>query len=351
MANNPFVRALSLSYFEAFATNQGLNPREMLRRASLPAELLQHQEGILSYRRFALLLELCARETENPLFGLQYGLFQGVSIFGPLFYLIHNASNVGEALAELRQHYSLQNGAAEVGFEISGDLAVLSYHVSDSDITGLAQAEELATGIGIQLLRTLIGQHWQPDVVLLRHAPLASPESYRKSLGLLPTFSANCPGLVFDARALTQPLASADQALHNLMGRHVERMEHLSTDEMPRYVRLLLRNLLPSGRVTIEKIADCMAFTPRTLQRRLAEEGTSFQQLLDDTRQGMAKNYLEDASISIAQMAGLLGYGDLTAFCRAFQRWFGMSPREWKRQHHGGPQPRLLRVRPRLVRS
>ncbi len=349
MANNPFVRALSLSYFEAFASSQGLNPREMLRRASLPTELLQRQDGILSYRRLSLLLELCERESKNPLFGLQFGLYQGVSIFGPLFYLIHNARSVGEALLELRQNYSLQNGAAEVGLEISGDLAILSYHLRESDMVGLAQSDELAVGIGIQLLRTLVGQHWQPGAVLMRHAPLSSPESYRKLLGQLPSFEANSPGLLFDAKVLEQPLASADHALHSVMARHVERMDRLGNEELPHYVGLLLRTLLPSGRVTIEKVADCMAFTPRTLQRRLADEGTSFQHLLDSTRQAMATQYLEDTSISIAQMAGLLGYGDLTAFCRAFQRWFDMSPREWKRQNHTGPQLRMLRVRPRLT--
>ncbi|AIL61755.1 AraC family transcriptional regulator [Pseudomonas alkylphenolica] len=345
MAVNPFVRALSLCHFEDFACSQGLKADDMLRRSSLPLELLKRQEGILSYRRFCALLELCARESGNPLYGLQYGLHQGVSIFGPLLYLIRNASTVGEALEELRQNYSLQNGAAEVGFEIEGSLAVLSYHISDQELSGVAQAEELATGIGIQLMRTLVGSHWQPGAVLLRHLPLAEPAAYRRTLGFLPTFSANCPGLMFDAAVLALPLAASDQMLHGLIAQHIECMERLTPDELPNYVRQLLRNLLPSGRVTIEKVADCMALNPRTLQRKLAQEDTAFQVLLDQTRQHLAQQYLEDASISVAQMAGLLGYADLTAFCRAFHRWFGVTPREWKKRQHPGLQPRLLRSR------
>lgn len=343
MVANPFVRAISLSYFENFAGAQGINPAEMLRQASLPADLLRRQEGILSYRRFTALLKLCAHTSNNPSFGLQYGLYQGVSIFGPLLYLIRNTRTVEEALIELQQNYSLQNGAAEVELGVEGDLAVLSYHISEQDLPGVDQAEELAVGVGIQLMKALAGAHWQPDAILLRNAPLSEPSTYRKILGQLPTFGAHSPCLVFHRNVLSQPLDMANEELHDLIAGHLSRMERLSIDEMPCYVKQLLRNLLPSGRVTIERIADCMAFNPRTLQRRLAQEGTSFQDLLDETRKHMAQQYLEDASISIAHMASLLGYADLTAFCRAFQRWFSVSPREWRKQRHPGLQPRLLR--------
>lgn len=343
---NPFVRALSLSCFSEFASSQGLNPVEMLRRASLPPELLQRPEGILSYRRFCALLELCELQSGNPLFGLQYGLHQGVSIFGPLLYLIRNATTVGAALSELRQNFSLQNGAAEVRLEVEGELAVLSYHISESDLPGVCQAEELAIGIGVKLMRTLVGGNWQPGAVLFRHAPLTDAAAYRHTLGQIPTFEASCPGLVFGSNVLDLPLNSADVTLHRLLEEHIGNMERLTADELPSHVKQLLRNLLPSGRVTIEKIADCMAFNPRALQRRLAQEGTSFQDLLDETRQSMARHYLEDASISLAQMSGLLGYSDLSAFCRAFHRWFSVSPREWQKQHCPSKQaPRLLRSR------
>lgn len=343
MSLNPFVRALSLTGFEAFAARQGLNPAEMLRCASLPQESLRRQEGILSYRRYCVLLELCARRSGNALFGLQYGLYQGVDVFGDLFYLIRNARTVGDALIELRANYSLYNGAAEVGLDIEGGVVTLSYRVNEADIPGLCQAEELACGVGVQLMRTLVGSGWQPGAVLLRHLPLRDESTYLQTLGFLPTFATACTGLEFDASVLSLPLSSADETLHQLIAEHMGRMERLSADEMPGYVKQLLRNLLPSGRATIEKVADCMAFNPRTLQRRLAQEGTSFQRLLDETRQGMARSYLEDPSISMAQMSGLLGYSDPSGFSRAFNRWFEISPLEWQKKHGPKRQPHLLR--------
>ncbi|MBC9250959.1 AraC family transcriptional regulator [Pseudomonas alcaligenes] len=345
MAANPFVRALSLSGFEEFAIRQGLNPAEMLRRASLPAEVLRRQEGIVSYRRFCALLKLCEWQSGNPLFGLEYGLSQGGKAFGHLFYLIRNAKTVGDALTELSSNFSICSGAAEVGIKVEGDLAVLSYHVSERDMPGLCQAEELACGVGVQLMRTLVGSGWLPSAALLRHFPLGDETSYRQALGFLPSFAAACPCLVFDSSVLSLPLSSADETLHQLIAEHIGSMERLSTDEMPSYVKQLLRNLLPSGRVTIEKVADYMTLSPRTLQRRLEQTGMSFRELLDETRQEMVRSYLEDSSISVAQIAGLLGYSDLSTFCRAFNRWFEISPLEWQKRHFPNSQPCLLRSR------
>ncbi|WP_116424796.1 AraC family transcriptional regulator [Pseudomonas citronellolis] len=345
----PLIQAISLTGFEEFATRQGLNPIEMLRRASLPQEILRRPEGILSYRRFCGLLELCALHSGNALFGLQYGLYQGVDVFGDLFYLIRNAKTVGDALAELRANYSLYFNDADIGLDIEGGRAVLSYSPIERDIPGLRQVEESSCGIGLQLMRTLVGKNWQPKAIRIRHLPLQSQSDYLQVLGQLPTFGAPRSELEFDSSDLSLPLSSANETLHRLIAEHMSKIERLAADELPIYVKQLLRHLLPGGRTTTEKIAACLAIQPRTLQHWLAQEGTSFQQLLDETRQEMAGQYLENPAISIAQMSGLLGYSNPSGLNRAFNRWFGISPLEWQEKHGIKRQPRLLRNnRPRI---
>lgn len=343
MSFTPLVRAISLIGFDDFATRQGLNPVEMLRRASIPQEILRRPEGILSYRKFCGLLELCAQHSGNSLFGLQYGLHQGVAVFGELFYLVRNAKTVGDALTELRASYSLYFNDADIGLDIEDGRAFLSYSPNERDIPGLRQAEESACAIGLQLMRTLAGNDWQAKAVRLRHLPLQDESHYLQALGLLPTFGARCAAMEFDPSDLSLPLSSANETLHRLIVEHMSKIERLAADELPSYVRQLLRHLLPSGRATTEKIADCLAIHPRTLQHWLAQEGTSFQRLLDETRQDMAGQYLGDSSISMAQMSGLLGYSNPSGLNRAFNRWFGISPLEWQEKHGIKRQPRLLR--------
>ncbi len=80
----------------------------------------------------------------------------------------------------------------------------------------------------------------------------------------------------------------------------------------------------------MEQIAQCMAMSRRTLQRRLKDSGTSFQTVMDQTRQNMARRYLRDSQLQITQLSELLGYADLSAFSRAFTRWFGVPPSRWE---------------------
>lgn len=106
----------------------------------------------------------------------------------------------------------------------------------------------------------------------------------------------------------------------------------MSEPELPTLVQHLIRSFMPDARATIEQVADCMMFSTRKLQRLLADEGTTFQELLTSARQFMACHYLQDSTISIAQISDLLGYSSQSAFSRAFQQWYGQSPRAWLKQ-------------------
>lgn len=337
-----FTRSSALANFAEFATSQGLKPLTLLREADLPASVLSDSDGLIPYIRFGRVLELCAEHSGNPLFGLQYGLFQGVNVFGSLLYLVRNAETVGDALRDLSQYFYIHDNAADVIIEHQGGHALLCYVSGSADVPGRRQISELAMGVGNQLMRTLLGSRWKAEAVLLQHAPLVSAPQYRKLLGVTPSFNSSQDGLMFDASLLAVPLQDADKALHKLVQQHLASIARLSRDELPSYVQRLLRNFLPNGRVTIEYVADFMQLSPRSLQRHLSEAGTSFQALLDQTRQAMTEHYLKESKINLCQLAEMLGYSDQSAFSRAFQRWYGMSPSQWSKLNrpHGPARAR-----------
>lgn len=330
-----FVRASSLSDFSPYAATQGLNPDAMLLRAGLPRDLESHSESLISYRKLLNLLDQCELESRNRMFALQYGLYQGVKVFGPLLYLIRNANTVREALVDLAGYFHVHSGAGQVKFEESGEHGILSYTISDPAIFGVRHGAELALGVGVQLMRMLLGKRWQPTTALLQHAQVAESAQYRRLLGLTPIFNSSCNGVMVDAALLSTPLHAADPALHRLIQQHIENLTLKSAQQLPELVQQLIRSFMPEGRATIEQIADYMTLSTRTLQRQLEEEGTTFQELLSSTRQTMACRYLQDSTISISQLADLLGYSDQSAFSRAFQRWYATSPREWRKQQLG----------------
>ncbi|MNL38224.1 HTH-type transcriptional regulator VirS [compost metagenome] len=160
---------------------------------------------------------------------------------------------------------------------------------------------------------------------------------------MTPRFNSPFDAWMFNTRLLSVPLIDADQALHRLIQQHLDALNGMEGNELPDYVQRLLRNLLPCGRATVEYIANVIKLSPRSLQRHLAQAGTSFQQILDQTRQAMTVRYLKESDLTLIQIAGILGYSDQSAFTRAFQRWYGVSPREWIKQHNFRPQNRFLK--------
>jgi len=102
-------------------------------------------------------------------------------------------------------------------------------------------------------------------------------------------------------------------------------------------VRRLLTKRVPAGEATIGSVARELATTPRTLQRRLASAGLSFQDLVEQTRQEIAEKYLTDLSLSIAEVSYLLGYSEPSALHRAFKRWKGVTPQAFRESQRAYP--------------
>lgn len=326
-----FSRASSLARFDEFALKQGLDFEQMLEEAGLPLDVLAHPESLISYQRIECLLNMCAEASGSSLFGLEYGLYQGMEIFGPLLYLLKNAQTVEESLAELARYYHLHSSGALVTVERHGSLVIMSYKPSLDSGTESRQVIELAIGVGKQMLHALLGKNWQPNSVHLQTAPGEDVQLYRRLLGQVPQFNSTTNGCVFDSALLKAPLSEADPVLHKLMRQHMDKLDAMPIEELPAYVQHLITSFLPSGRITVQQVADYMMLSSRTLQRYLADEGTSFQGLLETTRQTMAVRYLRESDISLTQLSGMLGYADLAAFSRAFHRWYGKSPRQWRK--------------------
>src|SRR5690554_2935957 len=143
-----FSRASSLAHFEQFASKNSLDPHQLLAEVGLPDDVLEHPESLIAYQRFERLMELCAERSGNGLFGLEYGLYQGVDIFGPLLYLLRNAQTVQDSLVELAHYYHLHSNGASVTLEQHGALVMLSYKPMLGSGSAGRQTVKLAMGVG-----------------------------------------------------------------------------------------------------------------------------------------------------------------------------------------------------------
>jgi AraC-like DNA-binding protein len=326
------TRSSALMHYVEHARANGLDPEALLRRAGIPAAYLADRDLLFSFKRFALLLELSAAESDNPCFGLELGILQGIEVLGPIAYLVRNSATVGEALDDLMHYFHLQTRAARVRIEVHGGTALMAYDLNTATFGSARQAVELGCAVGDRMMRLFLGRRWHGQRTFFQHDRLGEPRRYAQLLGSSPRFNAEFSGCLFDAALLAMPIADADPALHELMAQQMELLDAGFRDELPDMVEALIRSELPDGDIALENLASRLAISGRSLQRYLNREGTSYQALLDKVRRDVAEHYLRDSTLSLTQIAALLAYRDLSNFSRAFLRWHGISPRQWRKQ-------------------
>ncbi len=176
-----------------------------------------------------------------------------------------------------------------------------------------------------------------PIPVMQAHFSYSQPEDLsllRTTFGENLHFDQPMSCLYFARDSLDYPLTRLDGDLTSTLAR---RVDHLFTDSEPtdaflNPLRKTLLRLLPQGAINIDRVADELNLSRRTLQRRLAERGTQFQQVLQQVRADLATRYLADERLTVTEIAFLLGYSDPGSFSAAFKSWYGVSPLEHRQR-------------------
>jgi AraC-like DNA-binding protein len=181
--------------------------------------------------------------------------------------------------------------------------------------------------------RWVSGRDISPLVVDMAYPVPANPALYRDSFRCPVSFDMPVCALVYALDDVTGPLPTSNPQLADLHDRYAgEYLERFNQAETSYRVREAIVRRLPDGEPRREQVAHDVAMSERTLQRRLEDEGTSFHQLLDDTRRELAQQHLGRLQLSIVQAAYLLGFADQRSFFRACRRWFGQAPGEYREQ-------------------
>jgi AraC-like DNA-binding protein len=158
---------------------------------------------------------------------------------------------------------------------------------------------------------------------------------------MAPTFGATAHLACFDAALLAMPVPNADAGMYPVLQQHAERLlkdrekQHEAHGIVAQVRAAVIRNLA-NDRVRLASIAAELGLSPRTLQRKLADAGATFQQVLDAARHALAQDYLRQRGLSLADIAFLLGYQEQSAFTHAFREWSGMNPGAWRERALAG---------------
>jgi len=330
MLNKPTVLAMTVAPLREALQQYGLEFNELARRAGLDPGLLTEPNARYPTAALQKLWEIAAQDCGDPLFGFRVGGFVRPGTFHALGLGIVSSTSVLAALKRIQRYGSIvsTNGRL-VLLQHDG---LLSLETRPNEMTVMPTihcVDALVVGL-CRILMQCAGPSAMPAKVVFMRPRMAPAESYREVLGCPVEFDGQHIAIWFDAAAAARPVLSGNVELaaeaDKLAARYIDA---LAPDSTAARVRALLLKAMPSGEFDQDGIARSLNQSASTLQRRLRKEGTTYQNLLDRTRQEMALEYLRQGRHSLVDIAFLLGFTDQSNFTRAFRRWTGKTPREY----------------------
>jgi AraC-like DNA-binding protein len=301
-----------------------------------PAEFTDPDTRV-PHRVVVRLLDLTLRATGDPAIGLHAAEATDAADLNVLVYAARNCATLREAIACTCRYFRLLNDAAELVFEERQDRAWLTYRVCDGVEEPPSSADFAIATLVLFGKQHVASQCLDAEVWLTEDQPTHLHEHLRV-LGPRVFFGAPSNSIVFPRHELDSPMRHPDPRLARAFQRRAEGLLRRvkQREGVGGQVRELVANHLGSGVVTMEWAAKKVAMSVPTLRRRLADEGTTFRELLDDIRRQLAERQLaEEPATSVTELAFVLGFSDVASFCRAFKRWNGIGPTEFRTRLRG----------------
>lgn len=307
----------------------GADPAELLALAGLPADSLDGPDRTIPYVALGRLLESIAGRTGCPHAGLLAGRMWRLEDLGVVGEMVRHSPTVGEALRTLvvYQHLNSEGGLAYL-LE-PGGVVEFGYAIYHPRVEGAGLIYDAVLAGGFNFLRELAGPGFAVSQVALPHTLPPDTAPYRSHFRSVPRFGAEMGAMRFPATWMSRPVEGADPArLAEARGRADAAGRGALLQQLSRAVR----RLMLSGHVSGESAAQMLDLHRRTLNRRLKAEGRTFQEVLDEVRAETACQLLEGTNASLDDIASTLGYAGVSPFMRAFRRWTGVTPGQWRRR-------------------
>lgn len=319
-----------------FIQREGGDADRILGRAGIDPEQLWHPMLSLDLHRYCQVFEEAAVQTGDDNFGLRYGQQFKPDALGLLGYVGMSSSTVGDALHNVVQAFPCHQQGSLLKFVEGDEFCRLDYQVHQGSIVRKRQDAELSMGVFLNLMRHALGGRWAPEYVNFEHPRPLSWHEHTQAFDAPVFFAQSVNSLVFRRSVLDRPMPTRDARLlalllDNMRALAQSRSGEVGSRDLVDEAKGQIQRLLPEGEPSLEQVAEKLRLPAWTLQRRLGEHGLSFSALVEHLRRELAAYYLEQSGLPLSDVALMLGYSELSAFSRAFRRWFGSSPRQWRR--------------------
>jgi len=308
-----------------------LAPEPLFRAAGIDPAIIQDPHALIARPKSDALMRALASRIADPAFGLEAGKCWHPSNLGTLGYAWLASSTLHSGLKRLVRYWHIVVADVAVSLDETPD-GVEFIHAPlalDSPPDGIRG--DIVMAIIYDMCRSNLGRAFSPRRVAFRHPAPADASPYEKFFGCPVSFSTDANRMLIGRAHADYPLPTGNREVAAVHDRIlVEQLARLDKANVVARFRASLLERMTSGEFSEEDIARDLHMSRRSLQRRLAEADAGYQSLVDDTRRDMALRYIQDPVKSATDITFLLGYSQQSVFTRAFRRWTGMSPSEYR---------------------
>ncbi|HEX8592644.1 MAG TPA: AraC family transcriptional regulator [Pseudomonas sp.] len=332
IASNCGVLSAAANGLDGFIVRHGGDLDRVFGRAGIDPEQLLHPTLSLPLPNYCKVLEEAARQTACDNFGLHYGQQFKPQALGLLGYIGLCSATLEDALINFSKAFPFHQHSTLIQLVDDGECYRFDYQVRHGAINERRQDAELTMGMATNLVRHVLGPDWAPREVAFEHAQPENWHEHREAFQTNVRFGQACNSVLIPKDELVaKAMPGSDPILLMLIKDAIRQLgESTPPTGLLDQARQAIHAILHLGEPALEDIAQTLGLCDWTLQRRLREHGVSFTQLVDQIRQESAMAHLKQQHLSVTQLATLLGYSETSAFSRAFKRWFGISPRQWR---------------------
>jgi AraC-like DNA-binding protein len=325
------LRSSSLTNFVEIARAAGLDPYRQLRKAGISTLAVLDPDSMIPAKAVMRLLEDSAQTSGVENFGLRMAENRRLENLGPLAFALRDEPTLRMALESLARNLALYNESMSLRIEEADNLVILRQEVIDS-AGSMRQSIELVVCVFDQTLKMLLGAAWKPRSICFTHSAPANLSMHRRMFGAPVHFNQDFDGIVLAAADLDAAMPSYDPDLAPHARDYLGAKLAQSDATMPERVRKLVFALLPTGKCTVERIAQQLGVDRKTVYRHLASHGQSYSSIVDAAREDLVNRFIESSERPLSDVAALLGFSSLSAFSRWFSGRFGCSVSTWRRQ-------------------
>ncbi|CAG9294936.1 AraC-like DNA-binding protein [Celerinatantimonas diazotrophica] len=332
---NQGVLAAAASGLDQFISQYGADVDRVLGRSGINPEILTSPTQSLQLVNYCKVLEEAAKESQFDNFGLYYGRqFQPQSL-GLIGYIGLCSANLAHALTNVANAFHWHQHDTFVQFVEQGECYRFDYQVRHGAIVCRRQDAELTMGMIFNLIRQCAGKNWAPREVHFEHPRPELWHEHCKVFDAPVYFEQPFNSLLIPKSDLKRAMPGHDPILLSVMTDALKRLNmQPPAQDVINQTRAHIQSALLDGEPDLDTIAEQLNLSRWSLQRRLRQENLSFSGLVDKVRQEVATHYLHQKQMPISEMGLMLGYSETSAFSRAFRRWFGMSPRQYRQNQN-----------------